>query len=472
VVVVPLVKNTVPPLAAPTGLVVGKWGNSLTVAPPLRWVGVSGATDYQVALGGAGGTANIVPWTNVGDVRSVVLTGLALTEGEDYYTSIRALDGMGRMSSVATSTGWQVAISGVFQPRVQYANIANNQTRAVGLVDLNDDGRLDLVSTGVKPAGANNQFSYFIGNGNGTFGPRTDRDQACTVGQAVLPADFNRDGFDDVVVICFGDFAVMFPGTGTGSFGTRVDYPTTTRETSGVVGDINGDTYPDVVTSAYLDHSVAIMLNRGVANPGVFQPRTFIPLTTDIVGNPAEPKDIVLGDVNDDGRADIVVSIESGIGTFANSVMVLLGTGPGTFGPAIVSTVPLGNMLKDLVLVDLNRDGNLDVVVASSDSNRVMALLGNGLGNFALAASLDMLNRPYGVASIDLNEDDLPDLLVANSLGNTLSLFLGRGDGTFSPPSSYVTGLTPYRIELGDFRPDAVVSERNGNSVGVFIFNQ
>lgn len=83
---------------------------------------------------------------------------------------------------------------------------------------------------------------------------------------------------------------------------------------------------------------------------------------------------------------------------------------------------------------DLNGDGRLDVVVTNLRATTVSVLLGNGDGTFQAHADFPTGAFPNSVAIGDLDGDGKPDLAVANfglGVGNTVSVLLGNGNGTF-----------------------------------------
>jgi hypothetical protein len=124
---------------------------------------------------------------------------------------------------------------------------------------------------------------------------------------------------------------------------------------------------------------------------------------------------VVLGDLNRDGKLDLVVANEYASSSGTNgSVGVLLGNGDGTF-QAVVNTstpTPLGG-LRSLALADFDGDGKLDLAVGAGN----LLLLGNGDGTFQTPIVLGA-GGP-GIAVGDFNHDRRPDLAVG---GVTVSL--------------------------------------------------
>jgi hypothetical protein len=83
-----------------------------TQSPTLTWAAstdaVSGLARYEVAIGTSSGASDVLSWTGVGLVTSKVVTGLALTEGQTYFASVRAVDQAGNVSAVRAGDGWTI----------------------------------------------------------------------------------------------------------------------------------------------------------------------------------------------------------------------------------------------------------------------------------------------------------------------------------------------------------------------------
>jgi Bacterial Ig-like domain (group 3)/FG-GAP-like repeat len=124
---------------------------------------------------------------------------------------------------------------------------------------------------------------------------------------------------------------------------------------------------------------------------------------------------VVAADVNRDGNLDLLVAIGS---TYDISpIGVLLGKGDGTFYEAVTyGTVGTGAMA--LAVADVNADDMLDALIANSGFSPVGAaeaavLLGNGDGTFQAGVNYDTNgSTPRAIGVADLNGDKLPDLVM------------------------------------------------------------
>lgn len=180
------------------------------------------------------------------------------------------------------------------------------------------------------------------------------------------------------------------------------------------------------------------------------------------------PRDVVMGDLNGDGNPDLIAANELG-----EAVNVLLGNANGTFQNAL--TYPVAGAPYGIALGDLNRDGRLDAVVLLSYSSSAKVLLGNGNGTFTDGASYPVGARPYEDTIADFNGDGMLDLAVANNASNDVNVLLGNGNGTFQATASYPAGLSPFAVAVGDFngdgKADLVVANSGDNTVGILLGN-
>jgi hypothetical protein len=209
----------------------------------------------------------------------------------------------------------------------------------------------------------------------------------------------------------------------------------------------------------------------GVSNPvylGVTNPFRQITFASSSFGKPVVPMWTTAGDLNGDGKLDLVTANENG------DISVFLGNGDGTFQPehdyVVTST---SDQLVSIVAVDLNRDGKLDLVTASPSSRRVEVLLGNGDGTFAVPAfySANVINMVAG----DFNGDGFVDIAYSDSQSGILTILPGNGDGTFKAPILSNSGASAYYLVASDLnkdgRLDLAISDAGSGSVWIALGN-
>lgn len=167
------------------------------------------------------------------------------------------------------------------------------------------------------------------------------------------------------------------------------------------------------------------------------------------------------GDVNNDGKLDLIMA--NGGGQAANTINVLLGDGTGAFGgPAPYAT---GTNPVAVAVGDFNQDGWLDVATANYSSDDVSVLLNDGTGGFLNARQYSTVqgtngvSTPESVAVGDFNGDTLPDLVVGNTQYNYVSVLLNdpAAYGTFQAPIDTTTSVPARSVAVGDFDGDRIL---------------
>ncbi|HBB94854.1 MAG TPA: hypothetical protein DC054_05635, partial [Blastocatellia bacterium] len=161
------------------------------------------------------------------------------------------------------------------------------------------------------------------------------------------------------------------------------------------------------------------------------------PLNTIVLGNGGiNPYSVAVSDFNGDGKLDVVTANQD-----SDNITIRLGNGAGGFG--VPNNISLGSgPIRPLSVAvgDLNGDGRPDVVTANSISTKVSVLLGNGAGGFATPIAFDLgpgVNDPASVVLSDLNGDGRLDVITANRISNNITVLLGNGAGGFGIPNSF-----------------------------------
>ncbi len=163
---------------------------------------------------------------------------------------------------------------------------------------------------------------------------------------------------------------------------------------------------------------------------------------------------LAAGDVDRDGKVDLVVADGDG-----DMVGVFFGNGDGTFlEPASSYELTDFAGLRALELADVNRDGNLDLVVVSEVSNVVLVMLNQGAGVFGRERDFPVGGGPVAVAVGDWNRDGALDLAVANDLDDNVTILLGDGTGNFNPTATPVpVGSGPVALTSADLDGDGIL---------------
>jgi hypothetical protein len=278
---------------------------------------------------------------------------------------------------------------------------------------------------------------------------------------AAVSADFNNDGHPDIATADNGGTVSVLLGTGNG-FGPSTQYAIPGGASALAAGDLNGDGNLDLAVAGYFS-GVTILLGNG--NGTFTVSSNFDPLFSLPVG-------VALGDVNGDGKLDLLVADNGVAGCDPGAAIVVLGNGDGTFLPATSYSVGLANP-QSISVGDLNKDGKLDLVTANDSSFgpviSLSVLLGNGDGTFQSVMKINAGTSPDWVEIADLNGDTIPDLVVANLYGNSASTLFGNGNGTFQAPTSYQVSGSATTLTLADLDNDGIPDLLVVGSSGVNI---
>ena len=145
--------------------------------------------------------------------------------------------------------------------------VIGSQPRSVAIGDANGDNNADVVTANY----GSNTVSVLPGNGNGTFGALTSYSANGAGAFAVAIGDLDSDGHNDLVITNSGTTfngttISVLPGESNGTFGAAVTFTVGTGPSPVVIGDLNGDSKPDVVTANQISNDVSVLLNTTVAS--------------------------------------------------------------------------------------------------------------------------------------------------------------------------------------------------------------
>ena len=330
----------------------------------------------------------------------------------------------------------------------------------VTTADVHDKSIEDIIVAN----NTDNTLSLFLGNGDGTFvAPALIPTGAGPVW--IVSANFNPTvnadlNLDLAVVNHTADTVSILLGNGDGTFKPKTDISigAGTGPVAAVAATLTTSGFADLVVADNINDTLAILLGNG---DGTFKPPVFIP-----TGH--APSSIAAADFNADGHIDLVVTNQND-----NTVSVFLGNGDGTFKNRTdysVGTAPVW-----VSTGDFSGDGFLDLAVANNSDNTVSILNGVGDGTFQTQSVFPAGNGPTSLAVADFNVDGRLDLLVADQTDNAVSVLLNLGNGLFGPNFELPVGTTPVGVATADFdangKPDAVTADKGSNTATVILNN-
>jgi hypothetical protein len=355
--------------------------------------------------------------------------------------------------------------------------------------DFNKDGRLDLLLPLTTSNGSSGPIGFSVspGVGTGAFGSPIVS-TASFAPSIVAAADLNGDGNIDAVGLgsnVSGPIVGVLFGHGDGTLSGELDYALPASGTGVVVGDFNGDGFPDIAVAVACDSSctAGVYVLYGQSNHTFTAPALIN--SSPALNDGATQMILSAGDINGDGLTDLLVvdvGFLSGNGlTTPGVIHVYLGKSNNSF-TATSPAVP-NLYFSDVVLADLNKDGKLDIVAGASDQNfntQVDVLLGHGDGSFA-AATQTLISGgqadPAPVLAVaDFDGDGNPDVAFFLA-GDFSGVLFGAGNGTL-PTQVKMSIFSPVfpgaatAVDLnGDGKPDLMFADANLPGV-VSMINQ
>jgi VCBS repeat protein len=312
---------------------------------------------------------------------------------------------------------------GTFQDYVD--NLRAQGSVPLALADLDGDGRQEVVL-------ANQAHDRLVVQDIGTRESSliSNSNTPLLAPGAVQLADLNRDQVLELIVANSGGNQVLvYSKQPDGSFGIPQKFAVGTNPTGITIQDVNGDQLPDLVVANRGSNDVSILLNQvvsssfsqtvGATGSANF---TFTPGPRLSTGAGSGPVSTAVRDVNRDGQLDVVVtSADSG------TVSYLPGVGNGFFNDVNPATLNIGST------------GNQGGIVvggsffAANPANNSFTYIRDLDAAFSTGVGIDHFDShglsPGYLVVDEFNTDDLFDLFVANAGDGTIAVFSQNGSG-------------------------------------------
>ncbi|HUN81289.1 MAG TPA: FG-GAP-like repeat-containing protein [Phycisphaerae bacterium] len=367
---------------------------------------------------------------------------------------------------------------GTFAPRIDIFLPLSAGLSSISAADYDSDGDIDLAV-----ACADTNHVAMIMNGGLVSGVWQGMSVGSTFPVATSPVgvrniDVNGDGLPDLVTANRGANSVSVlinrGHVGGGSwlgFAAAVNTTVGSAPSAVAVGDFDQDGKPDVAASNSGSNTVSILLNQGIDGTGAWL--GFSASAPIAVG--ALPHSVTAADLNGDGRTDLAVSNPDFPTNDGRMISVVLNLGRNQsntwqgFAPAI--NYPTCAMPYDVVAVDIDGDGDLDLAAAGNALDEVWVMPNNGAAEFPLDTIFHTGRDPYSVAISDVDRNNHEDVLVVNRQDDTLVVLPNSGNAVFSGATSFAVGDAPQSLAVADFDrdgwPDAAVANYGTNNVSI-----
>jgi hypothetical protein len=318
--------------------------------------------------------------------------------------------------------------------------------------DLDNDGKPDLIITNA----VSNSMSVLRNTGmlNISFNTKTEYTTGIDPKKAIT-ADLDGDGKQDVVVINFnsGNASAIsvFQNTstsGTISFAPKVDYSTGNGSLGIAIADMDGDGKPDIIVGSGNSGFYSFFKNTSISAGNI----SFAPKQDYVYFNRAD--NIVLSDIDDDGRPDLITSNSS-----EGTISILRNTSTdGVFSLAERIDYTVGSFPSYIMTGNLDNDGKPDIVLTNYSSKNLSILKNNSSpGNTSFNPQVNYSIDATNIALADFNGDGKVDLFTGSTITGIASILQNNnsgGDFLFGTKVDFTTGNFDTYVAAGDLDGD------------------
>ncbi|MDP2884769.1 MAG: FG-GAP-like repeat-containing protein [Ignavibacteria bacterium] len=451
----------------------------------------SGPVGMSITITGT--NFNAAPTNNIvyfGAVRATVTAatstslGVIVPTGATYMPITVTVDGLTAYSPapfVVTFPGGGSITPGSFAPKVDFPLGANPY--GIAISDIDGDGKPDFVIVNSDPSGSVSVFRNTSVPGLTTFESHVDFATGANP-FGVATSDLDGDGKPDLVVVNFSSNTIsVFRNTSTSgsiTFAAKSDIAGADPY-SIAIGDMDGDGKPDLVVanSGYPGSSVSVF--RNTSSTGII---TFASPLDLSVGSYSSG--IAVSDIDGDGKPDIAVTNAG-----SNSVSVFRNTSSsGTINSSSFDAkvdISSGAEPDGIAIGDVDGDGKPDLIVTNQFDQTASVFRNMSspgvitAGSFASAVDFAVGSGAYTVVLGDVDGDGKPDLVVGNAYSDAFTVLRNTTSpgpitaGSFASKADFITGVWPFVVATGDLdgdgRPDVIAANRSSNTVSVFRNN-
>ncbi|MBT8276804.1 MAG: T9SS type A sorting domain-containing protein [Bacteroidia bacterium] len=249
------------------------------------------------------------------------------------------------------------------------------------------------------------------------------------IGPIVLPrvvkaADIDGDSDLDVIAGTSGNWSIVWYENmdGQGNYGPKNGINTTIGADSHSlhIADLDGDNDMDILVANNINHILFWFENTD--GLGNFGPEQYISTEA------ASPSSVYASDLDNDGDMDVLSA-----STSDNKIAWYENDGLGSFGPQqIITTNALG--ANSVYTADMDGDGDMDVLSASTSDNKIAWYENDGIGSFGPQQIISLeAEQPGSVYACDIDRDGDVDVLSASWADNKIAWYENGGLGSFGP---------------------------------------